>query len=79
MLFRSGEDAFGGCSSLQSITIPSSVESIGRRAFNGCSNLVKIELPFIGMGNGNDEFTDFFGYIFEQGLIYLIKTMCLHR
>ena len=59
-----GEDAFGGCSSLQSITIPSSVESIGRRAFNGCSNLVKIELPFIGMGNGNDEFTDFFGYIF---------------
>ncbi len=34
-----GSDAFSGCSSLTSITIPNSVTSIGGDAFSGCSNL----------------------------------------
>ena len=40
-----GEEAFGGCSSLRSITIPSSVTSIGEWAFSGCSSLTSITLP----------------------------------
>ena len=36
-----GYDAFYGCSSLTSITIPESVTSIGSWAFHGCSSLTK--------------------------------------
>ncbi len=38
-------NAFGGCSSLTEITIPSDVTSIGERAFFGCEKLVSITLP----------------------------------
>ena len=34
-----GESAFEGCSGLTSLTLPSSVSSIGVYAFNGCNNL----------------------------------------
>ena len=37
-----GEDAFRGCSSLTSITIPNSVTSIGNYAFYGCSSLEEV-------------------------------------
>jgi len=37
-----GDGAFGGCSSLSSITIPSSVTSIEQHAFYGCSSLTEI-------------------------------------
>ncbi len=37
-----GEDAFLGCSSLTSITIPESVTSIGDWAFYGCSSLTSV-------------------------------------
>lgn len=36
--------AFGGCTSLESITIPSSVTSIGNYAFYGCTGLISIDI-----------------------------------
>ena len=40
-----GDDAFWGCSSLTSITIPEDVTSIGAVAFLGCSGLTSITIP----------------------------------
>lgn len=40
-----GEDAFGGCAGLTSITIPNSVKSIGSSAFHSCSGLTSIMIP----------------------------------
>ena len=37
-------DAFAGCDSLRVVSIPDSVESVGRRAFSSCSSLVEIRL-----------------------------------
>ena len=40
-----GGDAFSGCSSLTSVTIPAGVESIGGSAFSGCSSLTSVTIP----------------------------------
>ena len=40
-----GKDAFLGCSSLKSITIPNSVTEIASWAFYGCSSLTSITIP----------------------------------
>ena len=40
-----GEGAFKDCSSLESITLPSTVTSIGKEAFYFCTGLTNIELP----------------------------------
>ena len=40
-----GKSAFGGCSSLTSITIPDSVTEIVSSAFRGCSSLTSITIP----------------------------------
>ena len=38
-----GDSAFGGCSSLTSVTIGNGVTSIGDWAFSGCSSLTSVE------------------------------------
>ena len=40
-----GGNAFGGCSGMTSVTIPSSVTYIGRDAFHDCENLASIAFP----------------------------------
>ena len=40
-----GDEAFGNCSALTSITIPNSVTSIGNRAFSRCHALTSITIP----------------------------------
>ena len=42
-----GDDAFKGCTSLTSITIPNSVTSISNYVFTGCSSLTSISLDAI--------------------------------
>lgn len=40
-----GREAFSGCSSLTSLTIPNSIISIGLCAFSGCSGLTSLTIP----------------------------------
>ncbi|MDD3123151.1 MAG: leucine-rich repeat protein, partial [Candidatus Izemoplasmatales bacterium] len=56
--------AFYNCSSLLSISISSSAESISENAFYNCFNLDNISLPFIGASRTATEGSALFGYIF---------------
>lgn len=40
-----GEDAFSGCSSITSVTIPDTVKTIGKYAFYNCTGLKNISVP----------------------------------
>ena len=51
-----GDYAFGGCSSLTSITIPNSVTSIGDGAFARCSSLASVTIPNSVTSIGNNAF-----------------------
>ena len=53
-----GVNAFSGCSSLASITIPGSVTSVGDDAFKGCSSLKSISIPNSVTTIGDDVFSD---------------------
>ncbi|MBR3956402.1 MAG: InlB B-repeat-containing protein, partial [Kiritimatiellae bacterium] len=52
------DSAFSGCSGLTSVTIPSSVTSIGDFAFRGCSGLVRVTIPDSVTGIGYGAFLD---------------------
>ncbi|MCQ2129471.1 MAG: leucine-rich repeat domain-containing protein [Bacteroidaceae bacterium] len=51
-----GNDAFMGCSTLTSITIPASVTTIGDNAFYGCTSLTSITIPSMVTKIGNNAF-----------------------
>jgi len=40
-----GENAFYGCTSLASVSLPSTIEDIGEYAFSGCSSLRSVNIP----------------------------------
>ncbi len=48
--------AFSGCSTLTSISLPSSLTNIGNEAFNGCSALTSVSLPSSLTNIGNSAF-----------------------
>ena len=50
--------AFLGCSSLTSLTFPSSLQSIGNSAFYGCNSLTSLTLPSSLQSIGNSAFCD---------------------
>lgn len=39
------DGAFANCNSLQSVTLPETLQSIGNYSFNGCSSLTSLEIP----------------------------------
>ena len=51
-----GTGAFGGCSSLTSVTIPKSVTSIGEKAFLDCNSLTTVTIPNSVASIGEDAF-----------------------
>lgn len=42
-----GEDAFSECTSMQTVTIPNTVESIGEYAFQNCTNLKSVKVQWV--------------------------------
>ena len=53
-----GQEAFQGCSQLNSIIIPESVQTIGNNAFDGCTNLTSILIPTNVTSIGNNAFAN---------------------
>ncbi|MBE6533657.1 MAG: hypothetical protein E7678_01615 [Ruminococcaceae bacterium] len=61
------DNAFKGCSTIESITIPSSIERIGNEAFRGCSSLI-----YINVDMNNENFTSIDGVLFSKNKTRLI-------
>ncbi len=53
---RIGTNAFNGCESLTSVTIPSGVTSIGTATFYGCKGLTSVTIPSGVTSIGRDAF-----------------------
>ncbi len=70
-----GDEAFGFCESLTSVTIPDSVTSIGGNAFNSCYRLTSITIPDSVTSIGSDAFSYTGYYIdgtnWENGVLYI--------
>lgn len=52
-----------GCTLLEEIVVPKSVERIGQGAFSSCNSLSTLEIPFVGLQRGSSSPLHF-GYIF---------------
>ena len=52
-----GDNAFSGCMSLTSTTIPLSVNSMGNNAFSGCTGLTSMSIPLSVTNIGNSTFS----------------------
>ncbi len=63
-LEKIGSYAFSGCSSLEIISVPSTVKTIDTHAFSGCESLNQITLPFVGREVDSTGSDALFGYIF---------------
>lgn len=67
-----GESAFGDCTNLREITIPSGITEIHSSALNGCVNLESITLPNSLQEIGKEAFDDTKWYKNQpEGLLYL--------
>ena len=56
--------AFANNTTIQSVVVPNSVESIGAGAFKGCNGLTSVSLPFVGKSRTASAYEAVFGYIF---------------
>ena len=66
-------NAFNGCSNLTSITLPSTLETIGASAFSNCSSLTSITIPFVGATkDGSEVKTPILAISLEQAVIQTI-------
>ncbi|MBR4216952.1 MAG: leucine-rich repeat domain-containing protein, partial [Candidatus Methanomethylophilaceae archaeon] len=54
------EEAFSGCSELESVSMPAGIRFVGRRAFYGCLSLRYIDLPGGTECIGEEAFADCF-------------------
>ncbi len=63
-----GPYSFNGCSSLESLTIPDSVTSIGSSPFADCDSLSEIKV-----GEGNTRYTVSDGVLFDKSMSVLIR------
>ena len=60
-------NAFENCEMLESVTIPDTVEVIGKNAFSGCSSLIYIDVDI-----DNEAFTSLSGVLFSKSRTRLI-------
>lgn len=56
--------AFANNTTIQSMVVPNSVESIGVGAFKGCNSLTSVSLPFVGKSRTASAYEAVFGYVF---------------